>query len=91
VLWPEVVGPWSGSRASFVAAAGAGVAAHELLHHVFRAKLAPGALVAGAALLVLAFVSVPLGWCAFAANLGASGPDAWEAFSEWGASGERRP
>lgn len=81
VLWPELMGPWSGSRLEFAAAGGAAVVAHELLHHVFRAKLLPAALVAGVALLVLAFVSVPLGWCAFAANLGASGPDVWDQVS----------
>ncbi len=80
VLWPERLGPWSGSSLGFAAAAGAAVVLHEALHHVLRSRLAPGALVAVAALGAMTAFSFPLGWSAFAANLAASVPDAWDAW-----------
>jgi hypothetical protein len=96
VFAPELVGPWRGSRAAFAVAAGVSVAAHELLHHVFRSKALPGALVGAAALAVLALVSLPIGWCAFLANLAVSGPDVWEALAGAGPTAgspgsDRRP
>ncbi|MEZ0229485.1 MAG: hypothetical protein ACAI25_12720 [Planctomycetota bacterium] len=81
ILWPELLGPWSGSRLAFAAAAGAAVVIHEALHHAFHGKLAPGVLVALAAGAVMAY-SLPIGWSAFAANLAATIPDAWEAIFE---------
>jgi len=89
VVAPELFAAWSGSRAAFVGAGLAALLVHEALHAVCRSRLAPGALVAALALAVLGLVSLPLGWCAFVANLAASGPDAYEEVSALRRSGPR--
>ncbi len=79
---PDLVAPWEGSRAAFVAAAAAAVVAHALLHVTFKPRLVPGALVALGALVVFHFGSRSLGWSALVANLAATGPDLWEEAAE---------
>lgn len=83
---PGVFPPFAATRTELTLAAGAAVVAHVVLHRVFSRErragiVLPGLVVGAAAAAVAALASSALGWAAFVANLCATLPDVWLAFS----------